>query len=443
MPKTFVLDTNVLIHNPKGMFSFDEHNVVIPIVVVEELDGLKGYSDDRGRSARQSARILTELLLSRTDISQGCPLPGGGTITVELPPDMEMPLGLDPMKNDNRVILTALKILKENPKTKVSFVSMDLNARIKAHALGIPTEDFLTDKVQLDELYTGSRKYELSEDNIDLFYKNKCLGFDEIMDEQKPVANEFFLFTDENSQKGKSALARYDAGKDSFVPLVYHMQKPMGIKPLNIEQKFAFELLQDDSIPLVCLLGKAGTGKTLLAIAAGLKKTLSDKAYRKVSVSRPVIPMGKDIGYLPGSKDEKLLHWMRPIFDNLEFIYTQNGESQEHTEKHIQALREKGSLEIEALTYIRGRSLAKDYFIVDEAQNLTPQEVKTIVSRAGEGTKVILTGDIYQIDNPYLDATSNGLTYCVEKFKNYELFGSIVLTRAERSELSELAARIL
>ncbi len=436
MPKTFVLDTNVMVHNPQSIFLFKENNVVIPLIVVEELDNLKKYMDERGRAARHCSRYLDELR-QKGSLTQGVALDNGGTLRVETSLNAPLPDHLDLGKADNAILRVALALKKKGED--VRFVSKDINARIKADALGITAEDFENAKVDIDQLYEGWIEIAVKREVIDSFYRDKRLPHAAELAGQKLYPNQFVLLRSSESAN-QSALGRVD--KDgNLAPLVYGERDAWGVRALNVEQKFALDLLLDDAVELVTLVGTAGTGKTLLAMAAGLQRVVEDKRYKKILISRPVIPLGKDIGYLPGTKEEKLRHWMQPIFDNLEFLCASDEEDDENSQ--VDYLVETNKLELEAVTYIRGRSLPRQFIVVDEAQNLTPHEMKTIVSRAGEGTKVVITGDPYQIDHPYLDADSNGLTYLVEKFKGQPAYGHVTLTRSERSRLAALAVQLL
>ncbi len=436
MRKTFVLDTNVLLHTHNSLFSFKDNEVVVPLGVIEELDRFKGHNDERGREARSVSRELDKLR-EKGPLTQGVEINNGaGLLRVMLDTDIQIPQGFDKNKVDNRIIACALDLKKQGKH--VFLVSKDINARIKCDAIGVPAEDFETNKVDVDELYTGWRELVVTARDIDMFQKNQMLP----CPVQGMYANEFVLLKAAENEN-KTALAKYKADSNNLVSLYHVSSKPYSVEAQNLQQKFAIELLLCNEIQLVTMVGRAGTGKTLLALACGLQKVLEEHVYRKLLVSRPIMPLGKDIGYLPGSKDEKLSHWMQPIFDNLEFVMDKLYNNNEDVDKKIRFLIESQKVQIEALTYIRGRSIPKQYLIVDEAQNLTPHEVKTIISRAGEQTKVVLTGDPYQIDNPYLDSSSNGLAYVVERFKNNRLFGHIILHRSERSELSAAASEVL
>lgn len=437
MKKTFVVDTNVILHNHRALFSFQEHDVVIPLGVIEELDRFKGINDERGREARQASRELDNLR-AKGKLAHGVELPNGGTLQIMIDSEAEVPYGfsLDIHKVDNRILACAVSLKKQG--RHVVLISKDINCRIKADALGIDAEDFETNKIDIDELYSGWRELTLPVSKIETFLREEGVDYEE----DNLFKNEFLLLKAAENEN-KTALAKYDGDQRRILPLFHQNSRPWGVEPMNLQQKFAIEMLLCNEIQLVTLVGRAGTGKTLLALACGLQKTIDEHLYRKLLVSRPIMPLGKDIGYLPGSKDEKLSHWMQPIFDNLEFVMDRLYKNSDDVDKKIRFLIESQKVQIEAITYIRGRSIPKQYLIVDEAQNLTPHEVKTIISRAGDGTKVVLTGDPYQIDNPYLDSSSNGLNFVIEKFKNHSLFGHIILNKSERSSLSALASELL
>lgn len=428
--KTFVIDTNVLIHRPDAILSFKDNEVVIPLWVLEELDRLKTFSDERGRNARQAVRFL-DSHGKNADLSKGVKIENGSILKVlGIKTEFSVP-GLDSSKADNKIIGTALSLVEEGKQ--VFFVSKDINARVKAKAMGLKAVDYEKQKVNIDELYSGCRETKCTADTLRELNTDEHI---EWADNLHP--NEYVILNDSKSEE--YMLAKYESASSTLGLVEKPFAPVSGIKPLNTRQTMAFNALLDDNISLVTLVGVAGTGKTLLAIAAGLKKVIEDKQYTRVLVSRPVIPMGKDIGFLPGSKTDKLSHWMQPLFDNLDYILSVY--KQQHI-KSIDSLLNNKQIEIEALTYIRGRSLPNQYIIIDEAQNLSPHEIKTIVSRAGEGTKLVLTGDPYQIDSPYLDASSNGLSFLVEAFKDQEVSAHITLDKTERSKLAELAAEIL
>ena len=428
--KTFVIDTNVFIHKPDCVSSFRDVEVVVPLWVLEELDKLKSYSDERGRNARHAIRFLDELG-RRGSLSEGVKMDNGSTLRVVMSHDAELPADMLASSNDNRIILTAYGLAQKGQK--VFFVSKDINARVKATALGLKAVDYEKQKVNIEKLYAGYTELDASADTV-----QSIVGQGRLTWTDTPPPNHYLILRDR--VHGESILCRYDHRAGELVYVDHRMPSVAGVRPLNDQQRIAFDLLLDESVNLVTLVGKAGTGKTLIAIAAGLKMTLEERKYSRVLVSRPVIPMGKDIGYLPGPKNEKLSHWMQPLFDNLEYILSVY---KRQNIKSAEQLMNNKVIELEALSYIRGRSLPGQFIVIDEAQNLSPHEVKTIVSRAGEGSKVVLTGDPYQIDSPYLDANSNGLTYLVEAFKGQEIFGHVTLIQSERSRLAELAAELL
>jgi len=438
--KIYVLDTNVLLHDPNAMFSFQDNDVVIPLVVIEEVDGQKRRQDEVGRHGRLVAHHLDQLR-QQGKLSEGVGLRHGGKLRVQLKHEspLHLPQDLDPSKPDNQVIALTLQLRAENPQTPVILVSKDINVRVKADALNLVAEDYETDKVVLkdEDLYDGMMTLQLPPEEIETFTRTSVYT----PQNGRIYCNQFVHFKSLNGTKS-SALGRFDAETRQVMALVPIKKEIWGIQPKNLGQRFAFDILLDDRIPLVTMTGQAGTGKTLLALAAGLHKVLDQHRYRRLLVTRPVIPMGKDVGYLPGDKDEKLRPWMQPIYDNLEYLMGGIYKEQMAADM-IRNIQEKGIFEAEALTYIRGRSIPQQFIIVDEAQNLTPHEVKTIVSRAGEGTKIVLTGDPNQIDHPYLDFRSNGLCYAVEKFKDNPLAGHVTLTKGQRSELAEQAAKLL
>jgi PhoH-like ATPase len=444
MKKTFVLDTNVLIHDPDSIYSFNDNNVVLPLTVIEELDGLKKFPDERGRNARRATRKLDNLRI-KGNIARGVKTKEGGSIRVEMSVKAKLPIALV-NKADNDILAMALG-LKESGET-VIFISKDINMRIKAEVLGLEVQDFEKSKVNIDELYKGWKEIEVEDKIIDEFHRQKKMPSPD-----KDIIPQQFVLLRSDSDPKKTALARYSPKEELLVKINHDSSSPWGLKPLNLEQSFAFEAILNEEIKLVTLVGIAGTGKTLLALACGLYLTFDREMYRRLLISRPVVPMGKDIGYLPGSKEEKLANWMGAFYDNLEFLvetsgknFSKNPEGKKIPKKSsaiVEDLFSTGKLEMEALTYLRGRSIPSQFIIIDEAQNLTPLEVKTIVSRAGKDTKVIVTGDPYQIDNPYLDSSSNGLTYLAEKFKGQNIFAHVTLGKSERSDLAALAAELL
>jgi len=430
--RTFLLDTNVLLHDADSLSAFEEHNIVLTVDVLEELDRFKRGNDEKGRNARRVIRNI-DAHRDGKPLSKGVDLPGGGKLYVFVKSFTDfLPKGMDKSQPDNRILASACALVKAG--ADVVFVTKDINARVKADALGIKAQDYLNRVVNFDELYTGWSEHEVSGDIVDQFYQGQPVQI-----EAELCPNEGVLLkADSNPKHTARGIFRVESG---FVePLQHGDSHPWGLSARNLQQHFALELLLREDIQLVTMLGQAGTGKTLLALAVGLQLVAEEKKYRRIMVSRPIMPLGKDIGYLPGSKDEKLTSWMQPVSDNLQFLVDPK---LEHTGDKVQYLYDTGVVEAEAVTYIRGRSLPKVFIIIDEAQNLTPHEVKTAVSRAGEDAKVILTGDAYQIDNPYLDASSNGLTYVVERFKNEPIHGHITLAKSERSQLASLAADLL
>jgi PhoH-like ATPase len=434
MKKNYVLDTNVLLHDPQAIFSFVDNNVIIPIFVIEEVDQFKREGSERGRNARTISRLLDALREKSGSLSEGVPLENKGTLKVALPRKRErLSVALDPSKADHAILQTALEV-RDSGDCPTVLVTMDTNLRIRADALGVTAQNYESQRVQIDELDAGTVEITVTDQEIESFYENHELA---LTPEQKLNPNVCVQL--HGASQTSSALGRWDEANGMIVALGVH-NDVMGIKPQNREQAFALDLLMDESIKLVTLVGKAGTGKTLLALAAALRRTIEDGIYSRVLVSRPIIPLGRDLGYLPGSVDEKLNPWLQPIFDNLELLV---GASSSKKSTNMQKLIQDGFIQVEPLTYIRGRSLPHQYLVVDEAQNLTPHEVKTIITRSGQGTKVVLTGDPYQIDNPYVDSASNGLTIVTDRFKGQRIAGHVVLSKGERSELAELASNLL
>ncbi|MCP5470288.1 MAG: PhoH family protein [Chlamydiales bacterium] len=434
MRKTFVLDANTLLHDPDAPKAFGKNDVVVPLAVLEELATIKRYRDELAKNARQCLRYFDSLKeIGEGDLHKGVMLESGTRIRIQLEvktnysPNFSLPLNSVTYR-----ILMAAYLLAEKGE-KVVFVSKDLAMRVKAEAMGLEAEDYVNQKYSFETLYQGYRRIDMPKHDIDLFYKDgrvKAVGEDF-------APNEYCVM---HSPENTSAVAKYDAISKHFVPLIKLPNNIWGVTPLNVEQKCALDLLMRDDVKLVTLIGPAGTGKTLLALACGLRKVFDEGIYHRILVSRPIVPLGKDIGYLPGLKEEKLIHWMQPIYDNLEFLCDSTGSNESET---LRWVNESKKLEMEAVTYIRGRSLPKIYMMIDEAQNLTPHEMKTIISRAGKDTKVVITGDPTQIDNPYLDRNSNGLTYLVGRFRDQKIFGHVMMEKTERSELAGIAAEIL
>ncbi len=439
MKKHYVLDTNVLLHDPQAILKFSDNHVILPLTVIEEIDRFKKDQSETGRNARHISRMIDGFRL-QAKLVEGVPLENGGVLRVaiykedllqKLPPELRVDQG------DNRIIAVAKDLQENSPNGPVIFVTKDINLRIKADTIGLRTEDYQNDKIPVEDLYTGTTEQLVPAEQVDLFYEQGALA----------VTGEFYsnqgITLVDETNPSHTAIGRYDSVGKKIVPLLKISKDGIwGIHARNREQQFAFDLLLNDDVQLVSLVGKAGTGKTLLAIAAGLLKTADEGAYNRLLVSRPVFPMGRDLGFLPGDIEEKLSPWMQPIFDNVELLLSSYDEAGKR-KRGYRELIDLGLMEIEPLTYIRGRSIPKQYMIVDEAQNLTPHEIKTIITRAGEGTKIVLTGDPFQIDNPYVDSSSNGLSYAVERLKGHEIAGHTTLSKGERSALAELAANLL
>ncbi len=436
--KNYVLDTNVLLHDPHSLLNFRTNNVMLPIEVIEEIDRFKRESTELGQNARAVSRLL-DGLRGQGSLSEGVPLSNGGTLRIVFrKPAKTKPatiLGDDTV--DNRIVATALEIQKKSDaKIPTILVSKDINLRIKADTLGLQAEDYETDRVLIKDLYTGMAEINLSPDKLAAFRANGEL---ELNGGRQYFPNEYCTLSEEGNPK-RTALTKVDATGKKVIPIIDSREGVWGIKPRNREQHFAFDALLDEKIKLVTLMGKAGTGKTLMAMAAGLKRTVLDREFRRLVVARPTISMGKELGFLPGSLDEKLAPWMQPIHDALEMLSDLN---MGHEHRRSNDLMRSGSIVVEALSYIRGRSIAHQFMVIDEAQNLTPLEVKTIITRVGHGTKIIFTGDPYQIDNPYVDSSSNGFNYIISKFRGEPIAAHIELQKGERSELAELAANLL
>jgi PhoH-like ATPase len=428
--KNYVIDTNVLIHDPESLYAFEDNVVVIPLPVLEELDRLKKESGNVGKHARDVIRKL-DALRKKGNLKNGIRLENGGILKVMVLSEdqvSEVPSFLYEKYMDNWILVYTLFLMRVS-QVPTYLVTKDINLRVKADSLGIPSQDYLSDKSDLEVLHPGYVKVDSPETAKKLSEKGvvdpKEIGIDEIYEnEYFDISGVYGIYRDgkiEVLRIGKETIAT----KDTF-----KMFQRGGITPRNREQFFAFHSLCDDSISLVNLIGTAGTGKTLLALACGISKK------KRMIVSRPTIPMGRDVGYLPGKIEEKMRPWMQPIYDNLEIITERLG-------MNLDNLLKKGKIEIEVLSYIRGRSIPDQYMIIDEAQNLTPHEVKTILTRVGEGTKVVLIGDPYQIDTPYLDKNSNGLVYVASKFLGERMFSHVVLRKGERSELASRAAELL
>ncbi len=436
MRKNFVLDTNVLLHDSNCLRAFADNIVNIPISVIEELDMFKKDQSELGRNARRIAREI-DTYRESGNLREGVPLPGQGAIRVvlgksKLPPEFSVSRPMD-----DSILAAAVWLLETEPDVPVVFVTKDTNLRIRADALNIHAEDYDREGVDLSELFSGTVELDVDPEAIEAIYTEGGVAWAGLADRLYP--NQYVTLRN-RFMPTRTALGRVVG--DRIENVQRQRNNVWGVSARNREQVFALDMLLRDDIQLCTLVGKAGTGKTLLAIAAGLQSVLDGEQYRKLLVSRPIFPMGRDLGFLPGTVGEKLSPWMQPIHDNIDLLTNLNlGKgSKLHT---YSELLSSGTLEVEPLTYIRGRSLPSVFMIVDEAQNLTPHEVKTVLTRVGHGTKIIFTGDPYQIDHAYLDSVNNGLTYLVEKFKHEPLAAHVTLAKGERSPLAELAANIL
>ena len=437
--KNYILDTNVLLHDPHSLMSFAENSVLIPIEVIEEMDRFKRESTELGQNARSVSRMLDRFRVEG-HLSDGVELPNGGQLKMIFHKNGAEKNGHAVLASDsvdNRILMLASSVQKAQPKNPTILVSKDINLRIKADALGLAGRGLRKRScVHYRPLHGNDRPVG--------FLRRKCTEFRakgelHLENGRKYFPNEYCTLTDESNPK-KAALTKVDATGAKLMPIVDCREGVWGIKPRNREQHFALDAVLDDRIKLVTLMGKAGTGKTLLAMAAGLKRVVNDREFRRLIVARPTISMGKELGFLPGSLEEKLAPWMQPIHDALEMLSDLN---MGHDHRRSGDLMRSGSIVVEALSYIRGRSIANQFMIIDEAQNLTPLEAKTIITRVGNGTKIVFTGDPYQIDNPYVDSSSNGFNYVVSRFRDHAIAAHIELQKGERSELAELAANIL
>lgn len=433
-----VLDTNVILFDALAVTKFHNADIYIPISVIEEIDRFKRDLGENGKNARHFSRFV-DVLRDKGKLAQGVSFDETSNSKMFVQIDIEiegLPDELDNQKADNRILGTAMYLQKKYPTETITLVTKDINLRIKADVFGIEAKDYEPNNVgSNDDYYTGRTEMDVDSSVIDRFYEHKKVTAPE---GSQMLANGYIVLKDKNNPN-HSAIGRYIKEEDCIVPLISPTDSLWGIHPRNVEQSFAIDALLNDEILFVSLIGKAGTGKTLMALAAGLYKTLDEGRFQRLLVSRPIFPMGRDIGYLPGDVEQKLNPWMQPIFDNVEYLMG----ADKKAAGRAQELINQGMLNIEPLTYIRGRSIPNQYLIVDEAQNLTPHEIKTIVTRAGEGTKVVLTGDRYQIDNPYVDAANSGLSYSVERFKGHSIAAHVTLSKGERSDLAELAANIL
>ena len=435
MNKTYVLDTSALLTDSRALLSYEKNDIIIPLKVLEEIDNHKKRFDGVGLNSRLTIRYLDEIR-SKGNLNDGVQMEEDkGMLYVKGYDPENIPNGLDPKDADNQIIATAITEKNRTGKDVV-VVSRDINMRVKCDSIGLESEDFTTDQVVQDtsDLYDGLITHAVDDQIIDQYYNGEQIYLEK--EEILLYPNQYVMLVSNQNEK-KSALARF---KDYNTPIArvidYQKNGVWGLRPRNKEQQFALDLLMDDNVPIVTINGKAGCGKTLLAIAAGLEQAVEQGKFKKLVVSRPIMPLGKDIGFLPGELEEKMRPWLMPIQDNLEFLMNGQQENMEH-------LFDDKTISVEALTYIRGRSISKAYIIIDEAQNLTIHELKTIITRVGEDSKIVLTGDIEQIDNTYIDSITNGLSYAVEKFKPESLAGHITLKKGERSKIATLAAKIL
>ena len=437
--RNYIIDTSVFLSDADALFAFENNDIFIPLKVLEEVDKHKQRQDSVGFHARKVIKHFDALRISGS-LHKGIRLDKGlGIVKILGVTNGEFPADLDISVPDHEILSVAMDVSRLSPKRKAIVVSRDINMRVIANAIGLESEDYLTEKVidDADKLYDGFCEILVDDEIIDLYYADEEIHLDE---EQAMELNpNQFLMLKSSANPKKTALGRFKGPNSPILKIAQNIPNiSWGIKPRNKEQSFAFDLLFDDDVPLITLIGKAGSGKTLMAIAAGMEQCLGmgEKKFRRIIISRPVQPLGKDIGFLPGTLEEKMLPWLKPIQDNLQMVVG-------HDRTMLKSFMEKGQIEVEALTYIRGRSISNAFVIIDEAQNLTAHEVKTIITRIGDNTKIVLTGDIEQIDNIYTNETSNGLAFAVEKFKTYDLSGHITFKRGERSKLATLAAKIL
>lgn len=464
--KTYALDTNVLLSDPNALSAFDDNNLIIPMLVLEELDRHKSRSDEVGQNARHVNRTLDEMRASGNNLIKGVVLPSGGKLrvaTIEHSAIKNLPTELDVTKVDNLIIAFMLQFNARPNDERPILVSKDINVRLKCDALDIKCEDYRRLRVASDveKFYTGVKVIEVTETQVDEFYQKGKLDVPEAFKGTLYPNQIVIIKHSENGQTVKSAITKY-FGEDQPLTPINKVESAFGLKPRNKEQTFSLDLLYDPNIKLLTLTGPSGTGKTLLALAASLDQlkgigNMNQARYNKLIVTRPVQPVGKDIGFLPGTLEEKMEPWIAPIRDNLNFLMGNKtagrrkrgsvdstvGKPTNDDGTYLSLLQERGIIEVEAITFIRGRSIPNAIIVIDEGQNLTMHELKTIITRAGEGTKIIITGDLCQIDNVHVDIFTNGLTYAVEKFKEYSIAGHITLLRGERSALATLAAQIL
>ena len=437
--KIYVLDTSVYLTDFRVFYSYGNNDIAIPLIVLEEIDKHKKRPNGVGINARQTIRIL-DGLREKGLIHKGVRIQKGKGIAFSVSPNLdELPTGYDPSVPDHQIIASALTLKNENPNRKVILVSNDINLRIKCDAIGITAEDYFPENVieNGNELYSGFSDMLVDDQIIDRIYEGEQILLSDIVENKNLYPNQFVMMVSSANEK-KTALTKFVNEHEPFKKVREHKAgESWGISPKNKEQNFAMDLLYDSDIPVVSLIGKAGSGKTLCAIAAGLEQVIGqDPKYNRLIVSRPVMPMGKDIGYLPGTMEEKMSVWLAPVQDNLRFLFGND-------DLMLESYMEKRIIEVEALTYIRGRSIQNAFIIIDECQNLTRHEVKTILTRVGEGSKIILTGDVEQIDNVNLNENSNGLAYVIEKLKDFDISGHITFLKGERSKVATISAKVL
>ncbi len=432
----YILDASILLYDPECIYAYPESSVIVPISVIEEIDHFKKDFTETGRNARIISKMLDKIRVQGSLI-EGIPLSNGSTLSVFIVEEktVKLPAFVDLNKSSNRVLAATALIHQMDPENTF-LVTNDINLRVRVSALGINVMAYEEKLPNLEKFYEGLSVQSISSEDYENIQKKNYLK----VKKEKYYANQNVML--QTPDDDKKVVCRFRADESKLIPIQLFPEGIWGITARNMEQEVAIDLLMDPSVHIVILAGKAGTGKTLLALAVALELMLSDNIYQKILVSRPILPMGRDMGYLPGDIEKKMEPWMQPIFDNLEFLAA-NKQSPSSKTGGYQRLLDMGLVELEPLTYIRGRSIPNRYMIVDEAQNLTPHELKTIVTRAGMGTKLVLTGDPYQIDNPYVDSSSNGLSHVIAKFQRFDLAGHVNLIHGVRSKLAELASNIL
>ena len=438
MRTNYILDTNILLHTPQAIFSFPNSNVLIPIEVIEEMEKFKRDMNELGRNSRNAAQLLDDLR-GRGRLGEGVHLDDGTVVQIVCTSrEAETPLRLRTSRQaDARILSLALRLVERDSAEAVVVVTKNVNLRLKADALGVQAEDYETDHAPDADVYTGWRDVPADAEAVERLRGGRPAA----ISGRFHAVNEYVRLAGGHDER-QVALGRVtDLDKGRIVPIADMSEGASGILPLNLEQSFALDALLNDEIGMVTLTGKAGTGKTLLAVAAGLRKVFKEKVYRKVLVFRPTTPVGRDLGYLPGDVGEKMRPWMQPVYDALELIREEDRQSRNRSLPPD--LFECEEVKIEPLAYIRGRSIPKQYVIIDEAQNLTPLELKTVITRVGKGTKIVLTGDPHQIDNPYVDSLSNGLVVLIDRFRLSPIAAHVGLVRGERSPLAECAANLL